>query len=173
MKKLVAIIFLFIFLGVSGCNKNQDILQLSNSSTLTEAEKANSEANSDAANIPIRFYEMLNKKQYDQAVKLLGPQLAFLGSPENRKYLVNLENTVIKNFRDISNDPKVNITQTEKTYYAIKFYYADLDITVKDKNLVPALTAPQHRIFIVVKITKDEPWLLDSDEACPARNYKE
>lgn len=143
----------------------------SNSSKSTEAKTAIiSEANSDAANVPIRYYEMVNKKQYDEAIKLLGPQIAFYGSPENRKYLINLENTVIKNFHDISNDPQVNITPIEQTYYSVKIYYADLDITVKDENLVPALTAPQHRMFIVVKVNKDGPWLLDSDEATGARS---
>ncbi len=131
------------------------------------------EADVNAANIPITYYDMLNKGQYDQAIKLFGPQLAFQGLPEYRKYLINLENTVIKNFKDISNEySKLNITPIEWTYYAIKIYYADLNITVKDKDLVPALTAPQHRIFIIVKVTKDGPWLLDSDEATLARIIK-
>ena len=92
MKKcLILIIFVIIIASVPGCNKskNQDILPSSNSSKSTEAKTAIiSEANSDAANVPIRYYEMLNKKQYDEAVKLLGPQIAFYGSPENRKYLI-------------------------------------------------------------------------------------
>ncbi|GAB6172472.1 hypothetical protein JCM15765_19500 [Paradesulfitobacterium aromaticivorans] len=171
MNKLIILIILVIAVAtVSGCNisQNQDTLLSQNSSKSTAATIT--ETNSDAANIPIKFYEMLNNKQYDEAVKLLGPQLAFMGSPEYRKYLINLDNTVIKNFHDITNDPQVNITPTEQSYYAVKTYYADLDITVKDKNLVPALTLPQHRIFIVVKVTKDGPWLLDSDEACPAHS---
>ena len=165
MKKLFIYLIMFILVtSTLACNKDNKTTNNQNFPIVLEADV-------NAANIPITFYDKLNKTQYDEAVKLLGPQLAFEGLPEYRKYLINLENTVIRNFKDISNEyAKVNITPTEKTYNAIKIYYADLDITVRDKDLVPALAAPQHRIFIIVKVSKDGPWLLDSDEETPARS---
>lgn len=41
---------------------------------------------------------------------------------------------------------------------------------VKDKDLVPELLKPQYRRMVVVKLTKDSPWLLDADESTPEIN---
>lgn len=118
----------------------------------------------EAEQVPKLFYQYLNEKNYDEAIKLLGPSIAFYGNPSSRKYLDNLKQTTLIEFIDISNSGKFGISRVQDDYYAIKAYYAKINIDVKDPKLVPSIIGINYRLLIVVKETEDSPWLLDSDE---------
>lgn len=100
----------------------------------------------------------------------MGPQLRFEGAIGMRKYLVNLEHTDFVEYKDISSDVLQTIDVSQRKYYAIKIYYAVITIDTKYPDLVPGLSGTQGRKMVVVKIKKDSPWLLDSDESTPRRN---
>ena len=125
---------------------------------------------SEAEEIPHLFYQYLNNKQYDKVTSVLGPLLKFEGDSSQRKYLENIENTTFLDFKDISSDGGYNLDSTQQNYFAVKVYYAVLSMKVKDKNLVPALVNTQYRKMVVVKVTKNSSWVLDSDESTPPIN---
>ncbi len=180
MKRLICFttLFLVALVMVSGCG----IISSQNTNTKTQttlkAETNNTQLNNsniltdnilEAAEIPKMFYEFLNNKDYNKAVSLLGPTLKFEGDPSTIKYLRNLQHTDISDFKDISSENNL-LDRTQQSYYAVKIYYAKLTIQIKDKSLVPQLVYPQYRRFIVVKQTKNSPWLLDGDEDVPPKN---
>lgn len=177
---LTSVFLLFIFL--SGCSVNNktntEVIQkntiltvksLSNDSTNTEKNLPKNmftETVKDAENIPHLFYQYLNNKKYDSAINLLSPTLKFEGDPSMRKYLENLEHTDFIEFKDITSESGF-LNAIQEQYYAVKIYYAVIRINVKDKNLVPTLNGTQYRRMVVIKTSKDSPWLLDADEDTP------
>lgn len=121
----------------------------------------------EAAEVPKLYYKYLNEKNYDVASKLLGPSIAFYGDQSSRKYLVNLKQTTFVEYKDLSDTSKFGISRVQSDYYAVKAYYAKIDIEVNNPKLVPSIIGINYRLLLVVKETKDSPWLLDSDETMP------
>lgn len=170
LKKCVTIFITILSICiVSGCStksNNNEVALKAQSVEKSDGSISNSiiiASVPEAAKVPQQFYEAINNKKYDIAKSLLGPTLAFMGEDSMRKYWVNLESVEITNFKDIS-DKVVTLNSQQEKYYSIKFYYANLNIKVKDPNLVPNLNIMQTRKFTVVKVNKDSPWLLDGDE---------
>lgn len=151
-----------------------NVKQTSNSST-DKVENNNLPKNividkvPEAEAVPQLFYKYLNNKEYDKAIDLLSPNLKFEGDPANIKYLENIEHTDFIEFKDITTNFGY-LDSSQQNYYAVKVYYAELKMQVKDKNLVPALLDTQYRRMVVVKLTKDGPWLLDADESMDKMN---
>lgn len=81
-----------------------------------------------------KFYQDINEQKYQDAASLLGPQLKFEGQQENMKYLKNLKQVTITKLVDISNDSSA-IDPNYDQYFAVKVYYGELNIKVKDPNL--------------------------------------
>lgn len=120
----------------------------------------------EAEQVPRSFYQALSNKNYDSAKKLLGPELETTGEPSLRKYWENIEQANIISVKDISASLP-NLDNSETTCFSVKIYYVVLDITVKDKNLVPGLDGRNYRRMDVVKVTKDGPWVLNVDATTP------
>lgn len=116
-----------------------------------------------------KFYQDINEQKYQDAASLLGPQLKFEGQQENMKYLKNLKQVTITKLVDISNDSSA-IDPNYEQYFAVKVYYGELNIKVKDPNLVPTLGGKNYRQFILIKENQDSPWLIDSDENTDKRD---
>jgi hypothetical protein len=158
--------------SISSSTSNKSITKNTTSSSSTIQNSKNTpnnivkEAVPEAENVPKLFYNYLNNKEYDKAIALLSAALKFEGDPSQRKYLENLENTTFIKFKDIT-DNGGYLDSSQQQYFAIKIYYAELTIQVKDKNLVPGLLGTQYRRMVVVKVTKDSPWTLDADESTP------
>lgn len=194
MKNSIRILSVIILLGVilTGCNtqnkhekttmvsekvttnKTNNITNNSNNAS-TQPKKTDSPKNiivdkvPEAEAVPHQFYQYLNEKNYDKATSLFGPDLKFQGDPLMRKYLINLQHTDFLEFKDISSIDH-NLTPSQQKYYAVKIYYAVLNIRVLDKNLVPGLEGKQSRRMLVVKVAKDSPWQLEADESAPLMN---
>ncbi len=118
--------------------------------------------NVEAANIPQQFYKDINAKQYDAAFQLLGPDLNADKTQANRKFFTNMKRVTMTGFKDVSSHPGL-LHRDYSKFYAVKFYYAILNIDQYNPNLNPMLIGTQYRRFTVVQVTKDGPWLLDED----------
>lgn len=119
-----------------------------------------------AARIPKLFYQYVTARNFKEATKLLGPQLKFETAPSMLKYLQNIVGANFLELRDISKNPGPIDPNYEK-YYRIKVYYAKIMIKVANPNLVAGLNGVNYRKFILIKISKNSPWLIDTDEDTP------
>lgn len=113
-----------------------------------------------------QFYQNLGEQKYSSAVMLLGPQLQFEGSLKCIKCLKNIKKTAFLKLEDISNEPGA-INPNYSKYYAVKVYYGELNIQVRDPALVPSLEGMNERRFILIKKDKKSSWLIDTDEDTP------
>ncbi|MEE6453230.1 DUF4829 domain-containing protein [Gottfriedia acidiceleris] len=118
----------------------------------------------EAERVPKLYYKSLNEKKYDDAIKLLGPNIAFYGDPSSRKYLENLKYTTFLEIKDISSTDKFRLSPNQEQYYVVKAYYAKINIEVSNPELVPMIIGINYRLMIVIKETENSQWLLDSDE---------
>jgi len=134
----------------------------------TTKSNINEAASVQASRVPKQFYEYLNERNYKSAVSLLGPQLQFEGTPSYIKYIKNIKQVTFIKFQDISSDPGP-IDPNYAKYYQIKVYYAEINVEVQNPDLVSGLAGVNYRRFILIKKTKNSPWLIDSDEDTPQR----
>lgn len=162
-----------LFLSACGSpnNTKKDSTSLSQNQTYSSSPnpaRINIELSSDtnAAKVPELFYQYLNTENYKAAGALLGPQLKFEASPKYIKYLKNEQHTTFIKFKDISKNPGPLNPEYSK-YYLVKVYYGEINIEVRDPSLVPSLGGINYRRFILVKLSKTSPWLLDTDEDTP------
>ncbi|MCY0892599.1 MAG: hypothetical protein OWR52_03705 [Acidibacillus sp.] len=122
-----------------------------------------------AAKVPEKFYKLVTEGKLGDASTLLGPQLRFETAPTMIKYLKNIVSVKFLELRDISKDPGP-IDPGYKRYYRIKIYYGVIDIRVANPNLVSGLNGINYRKFILIKIAKNQPWLMNTDEDTPKIN---
>lgn len=125
----IVIVFMLIFLL-------KPVSSSKSSSHSTETfldEPASNESNiikvpvPEAEQVPKLYYKYLNEKNYDKAIKLLGPSIAFYGDQSSRKYLINLKHTTFVEYKDISDTSKFGVSRVQSGYYAVKAYYAKIN----------------------------------------------
>ncbi|PGL72591.1 hypothetical protein [Bacillus sp. AFS055030] len=169
------IILLLSFNILVGCTPNKQNIIKTSKIESTKMTNDNSKSNSmksnivtaavaEAEQVPKLYFKFLNEKKYDDAIKLLGPTIAFYGDSSSRKYLENLKHTTFLEFKDITSSDKFRLSPIQEEYYAVKAYYAKINNEVSDPELVPMIIGINYRLMIVIKETKNSQCLLDSDE---------
>lgn len=119
-----------------------------------------------AAEVPVTFYKLVTERKFTEASKLLGPQLKFETDPTMIKYLKNIVSAKFLEIKDISKDVG-RIDPGYKRYYRVKVYYGIIEIRVVSPNLVSGLNGMNDREFVLIKMAKKDPWLMDADEDVP------
>lgn len=144
---------------VKNSNKLEKSNEITNNTFKTNEIKYNIEREplAEAEQVPKLYYKFLNEKKFDDAIKLLGPTLAFYGDSSSRIYLENLKYTTFLEYKDISNTHKFRLSPIQKQYYSVKAYYAKIYIEVNNPELVPMIIGINYRLMIVIKETENSP----------------